>query len=59
MTHAPFYFVIYLNIFTFGNIFIVLTYLGWSDGIGLGPGSVLLFKVSGSIISGANLGGLI
>jgi hypothetical protein len=32
--------------------------LGWPDGIGLGLGSVLLRKVSGSILSGANLGGL-
>jgi hypothetical protein len=36
-----------------------LTHLGWSGGIGLGPGSVLLLKVSSSILSGANLGGLI
>jgi len=28
-------------------------------GIGLGPGSVLLLKVTGSMLSGANLGGLI
>jgi hypothetical protein len=32
--------------------------LGWPGGIGLGLGSVLLRKVSGSILSGANLGGL-
>jgi hypothetical protein len=31
----------------------------WFGGIDLGPGSVLLPKVSGSILSGANLGGLI
>jgi len=35
------------------------THLGWPSGIGLGPGSVLLFMVSGSILFGANLGGLI
>jgi hypothetical protein len=32
--------------------------LGWPGGIGLGLGSALLRKVSGSILSGANLGGL-
>jgi hypothetical protein len=37
----------------------IKTHLGWSDGIGLGLGSVLLVKVSGSILTGANLGGLI
>jgi hypothetical protein len=36
-----------------------LTHLGWSGGIGLGPRSVLLLKVLGSILFGANLGGLI
>jgi len=35
------------------------THLGWSSGIGLRPGSVLLLKVSGSILSGANLRGLV
>jgi len=35
------------------------THLGWPSGIGLGPESVLLFKVSGSIISGVNLRGLV
>jgi hypothetical protein len=35
------------------------THLGWPSGIGLGPGSVLLLEVSGSILSGVNLGGLI
>jgi hypothetical protein len=34
-----------------------LTHLGWSGGIGLGPGSVRLLKVSGSILFGANLDG--
>jgi hypothetical protein len=36
------------------------THLGWSSGIGLGLGSVLLLKVSSSIlsVSGANLSGL-
>ena len=33
--------------------------MGWPSGIGLGFGSVLLLKVSGSILSGVNLGGLI
>jgi len=35
------------------------THLGWPGGIGLGLGSVLLLKVSGSILLGANLSGLI
>jgi len=35
------------------------THLGWPSGIGLGLGSVPLLKVSGSILSGVNLGGLI
>jgi hypothetical protein len=35
------------------------THLGWSVGIDLVPGSVLLLEVSGSILSGVNLGGLI
>jgi len=33
--------------------------LTWPDGIGLGLGSVLLYEVLGSILSGANLGGLV
>jgi len=33
--------------------------LGWSGGIGLGPGSVFFFEVSGSILPGVNLGRLI
>jgi len=37
----------------------IKTHLGWPGGIGLGPGSVLLLKVSGSILPGANLNGLI
>jgi len=32
-----------------------VTHLGWPDGIDLGPESVLLLKVSGSILPGANL----
>ena len=35
------------------------THLGWPSGIDFGPGSVLLLKVLGSILSGANLDGLI
>jgi len=35
------------------------THLGWPSGISLGSGSVLLLEVSGSIPSGANLGGLV
>jgi len=35
------------------------THLGWPSGIDLEPGSVLLLKVSGSILSGANLRGLV
>ncbi|PNX68550.1 hypothetical protein L195_g064030, partial [Trifolium pratense] len=31
------------------------SHLDLSDGISLGPGSVLLLKVSGSILSGVNL----
>jgi len=38
----------------------MLTHLGWSSGIGLGLGSMLLLlKVSGSILAGANLRGLV
>ena len=33
------------------------THLGWPSGIDLEPGSVLLLKVSCSILSGANLKG--
>jgi len=33
--------------------------MGWPSGIGLGPGSVLLLKVSGSILSDANMRGLV
>jgi len=36
-----------------------LTHLGWPSCIDLGPGSLLLLKVSGSILSGANLRGLV
>jgi len=35
------------------------THLGWPGGIDLGLGSVLLLKVSGSILFGTNLSGLI
>jgi len=41
------------------NITIEATHLGWPSGIGLEPGSVLLLKVLGSILSGANLRGLV
>jgi hypothetical protein len=41
------------------KVVIEKTKLGWFDGIGLGPKSVLLLMVSGSILSGANLNGLI
>jgi len=34
-------------------------HLGWPSGIGLKPGSVLLLKVSGLILSGVNLRGLV
>jgi len=40
-------------------IFFALTHLGWPSGIGLRLGSVHLLKVSGSILSGVNLGELI
>jgi hypothetical protein len=33
--------------------------LGWSSDINLGPESMLLHNVSGSIISGVNLSGLV
>lgn len=35
------------------------THFGWLGGIGLRSGSVLLLKVSGSILSDVNLGGLL
>jgi hypothetical protein len=41
------------------NILVAQTHLGCYGGIDLGYGSVLLLKVSGSILSGVNLGGLI
>jgi hypothetical protein len=37
----------------------MLTHLGWPDGVGLGPWSVLLPKVLGLILPGANFGGLV
>lgn len=36
-----------------------IIYLGWSDGISLGLGIVLLLKVLGSIIFNVNLDGLV
>ena len=39
--------------------FIQPTWVGWSSGIGLRSGSVLLLEFSGSILSGVNLGGLV
>jgi len=36
-----------------------LTHLGWPGGIDLRSGSVLLLKVSGSILLGVNFGGLL
>jgi len=36
-----------------------ITHLSWPSGIGLGSGSVLLLKVSGLILSSANLRGLV
>jgi len=39
------------------SIAFMSTHLGWPSGIGLGLGSVLLLKVSGSILSSANLRG--
>jgi len=41
------------------SIIIKETYLGWHDGIGLGPGSVLFLEVLDSILSIINLGGLV
>jgi len=35
------------------------THLGWPGDIDLGSGSMLLLEISCSILSGANLGGLI
>jgi len=37
----------------------MVTHLGWPSGIGLKLGNVLLLKVSGSILSSANLRGLV
>ena len=37
----------------------ILTHLVWSGGIGLGPRSILLLEVPGSILSDVNLDGLI
>jgi len=37
----------------------VIYHLGWPEGIGLGPGSVLHLEVSGLILSSVNLSGLI
>jgi len=51
-----------VNISLKWNLNIILscqTHLGWSDGINLGPENVLLLKVSRSIFSEANLGGLV
>jgi hypothetical protein len=44
---------------TFIKITTYKTHLGWPSGIGLEPRSVLLQKVSGSILSGADLRGLV
>ena len=38
---------------------VIETHLGWPSRIDLEPGSVLLLKVSRSILSGANLRGLV
>jgi len=38
---------------------LVVIHLGWPSGIGLRPGSVLLLKVSSSILSNAKLKGLV
>jgi len=42
-------------------VFVFINPLGlvWFGGIDLGSGSVLLLKVSGLILSSANLGGLV
>ena len=57
---------IFINIFKMDKcflicitLFVIITHLGWSGGIDLGPGSVLLLEVSSSIPSSANLDGLI
>jgi len=56
-------FIIYLLIFiAFFVCFIMrvfLTHLSWPSGIGLGSESVLILKVSSSILSGVNLRGLV
>jgi len=44
---------------TYNEIDHTITHLSWPIGIGLGLGSLLLLKVSGSIISHANLKGLV
>ena len=36
-----------------------LNHLGWSGGVDLGPWSMLLLKVSDSLLPSANLGGLV
>jgi len=41
------------------QLYPIVTHLGWSGGIDLGPVSVLFFKVSDSIFSDVNLSGLI
>jgi len=41
------------------NMMSLLTHLDWPSGIDLGHESVLILKVSGSIITAVNLGGLI
>jgi len=53
LCHAQVYFIHWISKFS------LVTHLGWPIDIDLGLRSVLLLKVSGSIISGANLGGLI
>jgi hypothetical protein len=45
---------VYLN-----RILMVNILFPWPSGIGLGPGSVLLLEVSGSILTDVNLVGLI
>ena len=46
-------------VLTFQFNFFFWTHLGWPSGIDLGSGNVLLLKVSGSILSGANFRGLV
>jgi hypothetical protein len=43
----------------FENMASGVCHLGWSSGIGLETENILLLKVSSSILSGINLGGLI